>query len=168
MRRLPLTLLTALGIAALLTMVIATLLAIVTRFLGVTGLEWSYEVAGIAFVWTTFLGAALAEARRENAAFEVVRVAAPPPVRQALEHLSALLLLVVGAVLLASGIAAIQRSGWVPTPLLRWPAFVQSAAAPTLGASLCLLAFPRLFGRNRAGAGHPPATVVEQAAGTPL
>jgi TRAP-type C4-dicarboxylate transport system permease small subunit len=167
-KHLPVAVLTGLGIAALLTMVIATLLAIATRFLGITGLEWSYEVAGIAFVWTTFLGAALAEVRCENAAFEVVRVAAPPPLRRAMERLSALLLLVVGAVLLSSGIAEIQRSGWVPTPLLRWPEWVQSAAAPVLGASLCLLAVSRLSGGNVTRAPDSPATVAEQAAGTPL
>src|SRR3954447_26866155 len=105
--------LTALGIAALLAMVAATLLAVATRFLGLTGLEWSYEAAGIAFVWTTILGAAVAEARGENAAFEVVRAAAGQRVRWTLERLTALLLLVVGAALLVSGIYTLQRSGWV-------------------------------------------------------
>jgi TRAP-type C4-dicarboxylate transport system permease small subunit len=144
MTRLPLA---VFGVAALLVMVVATLLAVATRFLGITGLEWSYEVAGIAFVWTTFLGAALAEQRRENAAFEVLRASAAPWIRALLERLAALVLLLIGIALLVSGIATISRFGWVPTPLLRWPGVVQSAAAPVLGICLCLLALPRLIGR---------------------
>jgi TRAP-type C4-dicarboxylate transport system permease small subunit len=144
MTRLPLA---VFGVAALLVMVVATLLAVATRFLGITGLEWSYEVAGIAFVWTTFLGAALAEQRRENAAFEVLRASAAPWIRALLERLTALVLLLIGVALLVSGIATISRFGWVPTPLLRWPGVVQSAAAPVLGICLCLLALPRLIGR---------------------
>ena len=144
MTRLPLA---VFGVAALLVMVVATLLAVATRFLGITGLEWSYEVAGIAFVWTTFLGAALAEQRRENAAFEVLRASAAPWIRALLERLAALVLLLIGVALLVSGIATISRFGWVPTPLLRWPGVIQSAAAPVLGICLCLLALPRLIGR---------------------
>lgn len=144
MTRLPLA---VFGVAALLVMVVATLLAVATRFLGITGLEWSYEVAGIAFVWTTFLGAALAEQRRENAAFEVLRASAAPWIRALLERLAALVLLLIGIALLVSGIATISRFGWVPTPLLRWPGVIQSAAAPVLGICLCLLALPRLIGR---------------------
>lgn len=148
MRRLALVGLTGLGLVALAVMAVTTLLAVGTRFLGLPGLEWSYEVAGIAFVWTTFLGAALAEARRENAAFEVVRARLPGAWRGGLERFGAILLLGVGAALVASGIAAVWRSGWVPTPLLRWPGAVQTAAAPVLGASLCLIALRRLFDRD--------------------
>jgi TRAP-type C4-dicarboxylate transport system permease small subunit len=156
MRRIPLALLAALGVSALLVMVAATLVAVVTRYLAIAGFEWSYEVAGIAFVWTTFLGAALAEARRENAAFEVVRAAMPARMQAGLERFGALVLLSVGGALLASGIAAIARSGLVPTPLLRWPGFIQSAAAPALGACLCVLALRRLLvAETRPAAGTP-------------
>ncbi|MCW6506711.1 TRAP transporter small permease [Lichenifustis flavocetrariae] len=166
--RFPLRLLTAAGIGSLLVMVAATLIAVVTRFLGTTGFEWSYEVAGIAFIWTTFLGAGLAEARRENAAFEVLRSAASPPWQRLLEKLGAVVVLIVGAALLVSGIAAIDRSGLVPTPLLRWPGFVQLTAAPVLGACLGVLALRRLFGRVPPSEAHAPATVGQQGAGTPV
>jgi TRAP-type C4-dicarboxylate transport system permease small subunit len=143
--------LAAVGIAALLVMVVATLLALVTRFLGVTGFEWSYEVAGISFVWTSFLGVALAEARQENAAFAVLHDAAPPRLRRALDRVGVALLAVVGAVLAASGVAALSRSAFVPTPLLRWPSGIQIAAAPVLGAVLLAIALGRLFRRDGRG-----------------
>lgn len=168
MRLLPLRLLTAAGITTLLVMVVATLVAVVTRFLGTTGFEWSYEVTGIAFIWTTFLGAGLAEARRENAAFELLRATAPLRWLSLLDRLSALVLLSAGATLLASGAAALSRSGLVPTPLLRWPGFVQLAAAPVLGACLCVLAVRRLLSRNAAPDAQPPPTVAPQGAGTAL
>lgn len=166
MSRLALAGLTGLGLVALAVMAVTTLLAVGTRFLGLPGLEWSYEVAGIAFVWTTFLGAALAEARRENAAFEVVRARLPGAWRGGLERLGAVLLLGVGAALVASGIAALWRSGWVPTPLLRWPGAVQTAAAPVLGASLCLIALRRLF--DRAPDSGPVTALPDDGTGLPL
>jgi TRAP-type transport system small permease protein len=140
------------GVVALLVMVVATLLAVVARYFGVTGFEWSYEVAGIAFVWVTFLGAIVAEARQENAAFEIIRDTAKPSLKRALMILSHLVLAIVGGVLLVSSIAMVQRSALVPTPLLRWPSFVMSGAAPVLGGSLCLLAVMRLTRMTRRSA----------------
>jgi len=131
------------GLLALAILVVSTLLAVVARYLGVTGLEWSYEVAGMAFIWVTFLGAVLAEARRENAAFDVLKHASPWPVRVALGWLAALVIGVVGLALLGSGVAMLQRSALVPTPLLRLPGFVVGAAVPVLGVCLCVLALRR-------------------------
>ncbi|RYB07841.1 TRAP transporter small permease [Lichenibacterium ramalinae] len=168
MKRLALAGLTGLGLLALLVMVATTLLAVAARFLDLAGLEWSYEVAGLAFVWTTFLGAALAEARRENAAFEVVRARLPRAWQAGLERFGALLLLIVGGALVASGLAALSRSGWVPTPLLRWPGGVQTAAAPLLGASLCLIALQRLLRRGAAAEPGPVTALPDDATGLPL
>jgi TRAP-type C4-dicarboxylate transport system permease small subunit len=142
-----------LGVVAVLVMVSSTLLAVLARYFGITGFEWSYEVAGIAFLWITFLGALLAELRRENAAFEVLKQAMGARLRRALDLLAILLLGAVGAGLLASGAALLQRSAFVPTPLLRWPSLVSWSAVPVLGAGLCLLACSRLWRWYR----HPPA-----------
>jgi TRAP-type C4-dicarboxylate transport system permease small subunit len=130
-------------------MVVATLLAVVARYFEVTGFEWSYEVASIAFVWVTFLGVIVAEARQENAAFEIIRDSAKPSVKRALMMLSHLILAMVGGVLVISSIAMLQRSAFVPTPLLRWPGFVMSGAAPVLGGTLCLLAVMRMLRMGR-------------------
>jgi TRAP-type C4-dicarboxylate transport system permease small subunit len=134
------------GLGAMAVMVVATLLAVVARYLRVTGLEWSYEVAGMAFIWVTFLGAAVAETRHENAAFDVLKRAAPRPARLALDGLARAALALVGGVLLVSGVAMLRQSALVPTPLLRWPDGVVGAAVPVLGAALSVLA-----ARRRAG-----------------
>jgi hypothetical protein len=42
---------TGLGLLALLVMVTSTLLAVLARYFQATGLEWSYEVAGLASIW---------------------------------------------------------------------------------------------------------------------
>lgn len=138
-----------LGCIALLVMVVNTLLAVAARYFGVTGFEWSYEVAGIAFIWVTFLGAVLAEARGENAAFTVLRDAMAPGLGAALTRAADVIIGLTGIVLLLSSIAMLQRSAFVPTPLLRWPGFVQSGAAPVLGTALMLIALLRVFRWSR-------------------
>jgi TRAP-type C4-dicarboxylate transport system permease small subunit len=137
-----------LGLLALLVMVVATLLAVLARYFQVTGLEWSYEVAGLAFIWVTCMGVVVAEADGENAAFDVLKLAAPRRLRAALDDIAALVLGGFGAVLLLSSVAMLQRSAFVPTPLLRLPGFVMSGAAPVLGICLIALAVRRIVARG--------------------
>lgn len=136
--------LTLLGVVAVMVMLASTLVAVVARYFEITGFEWSYEVAGIAFLWITFLGALAAEIRTENAAFELVKQAAGRRLRKLIDLGTPLLLGLAGACILASGIAFLQRSAWTPTPLLRWPGLVTSAALPALGGGLVILAIWRL------------------------
>lgn len=138
------------GLVALVVMVGTTLLAVIARYFGVLGFEWSYEVAGIAFLWVTFLGTVLAEAQGHNAAFGILRDAAPPRARVVLQYLADLVLLAIGVMLLASGIAMLRRTAFVPSPLLRLPGFVPGTAVPVLGLSLCVMALRRLILRHRA------------------
>lgn len=131
-------------------MVVSTLLAIIARYLGVTGFDWSYEVAGIAFIWVTFLGTVLAETRRENAAFTVLRDAMRPGLAHLLARAADIIIGLIGLALLASSIPMLHRLGMVPTPILRWPDFVQLGAAPVLGAALIIIALLRVVRRERA------------------
>jgi TRAP-type C4-dicarboxylate transport system permease small subunit len=149
--------LTFIGVVVVVVMLAATLTAVVARYFEITGFEWSYEVAGIAFLWTTFLGALAAEMRGDNAAFDVLHQAAGARLRAVLDGMNALLLLAVGAVILASGIAMLRQSGWTPTPLLRWPGLVTQAALPLLGGGLVILAGGRLVARGRRRAGDRAA-----------
>src|SRR5439155_15318900 len=111
----------ALGVAFFAAMFVATMLGVVSRYLGVTGFEWSFEVAGITFVWVTFLGVVVAELRGDNVAFASLRSMLRPSRRQLLDLFEELCLLAIGLALLASGIAVLRQSGFVPTPVLRWP-----------------------------------------------
>ena len=134
-----------LGCFALIVMVMCTLLAIVARYFDVTGFEWAYEVAGIAFIWVTFLGTILAEARRENAAFTLLRDALHARAAALLAYGADAIIGLLGIALFASSIPMLQRMALVPTPLLRWPSAVSLAAAPVLGGALILIALLRAF-----------------------
>ena len=134
----------ALGVAFFAAMFIATILGVVSRYLGVTGFEWSFEIAGMTFVWVTFLGVVVAELRGENVAFEALRDMALPPRRRILDLAASLCLLAIGLALLLSGIAMLRQSALVPTPVLRWPGGVTSASVAVSGAALTLVASLRL------------------------
>lgn len=143
-RRLAATLLAAAGVAAFAVTLASTLGGILARYFGAPGFEWSFELAGIAFLWTTFLGVAYAELRGDNVAFSLIADAAPPRARKVLSAVRSLALLVVAAVLLASGAAVLQRSGHVPTPLLRWPSAVSSVPLLVFAVAAVLIALARL------------------------
>jgi hypothetical protein len=49
-----------LGVLAFLLTLGSTLCGVVARYFGVGGFEWSFELAGIAFLWMTFTGTVLA------------------------------------------------------------------------------------------------------------
>jgi TRAP-type C4-dicarboxylate transport system permease small subunit len=145
-RRILAGLLAAAGVAAFAVTLVSTLAGILARYFSVAGFEWSFELAGIAFLWTTFLGVAYAELRGDNVAFSLIVDAAPARARTALSIVSALALLVVAGALLASGLAVLQRSGMVPTPLLRWPGAVSSLPLILFAVAAVLIALGRLAG----------------------
>lgn len=133
-------------------MFLATMLGVVARYFGVTGFEWSFEVAGITFVWVTFLGVVVAELRGDNVAFASLRGMLRPSRRQFLDLFEELCLLAIGLALLASGLAVLRQSGHVPTPVLRWPGGVVCISLVVCGAALAVIACLRLRRRfARAG-----------------
>ncbi len=148
-RRFAGALLAAAGVAAFAVTLASTLAGILARYFSVGGFEWSFELAGIAFLWTTFLGVAYAELRGDNVAFSLVADAVPPRARRLLGGVSALALLVVAGTLLASGFAVLQRSGLVPTPLLRWPGAVSSLPLIVFAVAAVAIALARLLGLLR-------------------
>ena len=149
-------LLAAAGVAAFAVTLASTLAGIMARYFSVAGFEWSFELAGIAFLWTTFLGIAYAELRGDNVAFSLVADAAPARARKALSIVSALALLVVAGALLASGLAVLQRSGLVPTPLLRWPGAVSSLPLIVFAIVAVVIAIVRLAGLLRRAPAEAP------------
>lgn len=129
-------------------LVIATGLGTVSRYFGVRGFEWSFEIAGFTFIWVSFLGAVLAEARGENAAFEIVDAKLTPRVRAVIAKLRALALLLVGLFLFASSWAMVSQSGLTPTSVLRWPRVTQIAAICAAAMGIVIIALLRLFSRR--------------------
>lgn len=104
-----------LGVVAFAVMFSTTLLGVIARYFEFGGVEWSFEVAGIAFIWITFIGLLNAELRGENVAFEALNQAAPAPLKRIFDFISVLALFTIGATFLVSGLAVLQRSAMVPT-----------------------------------------------------
>lgn len=144
-RSLPERLLETVGIALLLATLGATLMGILGRYLHLSGLEGSFEIAGLSFVWLTFIGTVMAEMKRENVRFDGVLMLLPPAGRYYLEWVSAVTLLVVSIWLAVSGWAVLQQSGSVPTPVLRWPTGTLSMALFSASLMLILVATWRLI-----------------------
>lgn len=113
------------GVAAFIGMSVSTLLGVAARYLGLRGMDWSFEVAAILFLWTSFFGALLAEARRENVAFRLLADKLDGRLGQVLSLLGALVVLWFAISLCQSGLAFAERSGAAPTPVLRLPRIIQ-------------------------------------------
>lgn len=142
----------AAGVLAFVVMFGSTLLGVLARYLEVGGVEWSFEVAGIAFIWVTFLGLVNAELRGENVAFEALKQAAPPRLRSAFEAVAVLALLAMGLAFLVSGWAVWRRSWLVPTSVLRMPTGVVVATVLILGAAAVGIGLARLVRLARGSA----------------
>lgn len=132
------------GVVAFVVMFASTLLGVIARYFELGGFEWSFEIAGIAFIWITFIGLINAELRGENVAFEALKQAMPAPLRRVFDMVAALALLVMGVAFLVSGWAVWQRSWAVPTSVLRLPTGVVTATVIVLGVAAIFIAVARV------------------------
>ncbi|MFC4299607.1 TRAP transporter small permease [Castellaniella hirudinis] len=155
-RPLPIRLLEGFGIVLLLLTLGATLAGMLGRYLHLRNVEGSFEIAGLAFVWLTFIGTVIAEVRRENVRFEGLILLLPPVGRYVLEWVNLLVLLGVGLWLANSGWSVLQQSGHVPTPVLRWPAGILSSALFSTALMLVALAVWRLAGLLKSSSKDSP------------
>ncbi len=132
------------GVALFLALTATTLLGVVARYLLLPGFEWTFELAGIAFVWIVFIGTIGAELRKENVAFEAVVARFGPAGRRAFAILSAFVLLAVSGMMMWSAFGVIGRTLHVLTPVLRLPAAVTVFAALIFAIAALLIAVVRL------------------------
>ncbi len=137
------------GVLFFIVLLVATGLGTISRYFNLGGFEWSFEIAGASFIWVTFLGAALAELRGENAGFDLLDSYASDRVKEILKKVRALLLLVVGVVFLKSSLAMFGQSAANPTAILRWPLGTQIAALVVGSLGIVAVALVRLIFRNR-------------------
>ena len=137
------------GVLAFIVMFVSTLLGVIARYFRLGGFEWSFEVAGIAFIWITFIGVINAEVRGENVAFEAFKQSAPPRLRAIFDAIANLALLVMGIAFVVSGWAVWQRNWKVPTSVLRMPTGVITATILILGVSAICIAVYRLVIRRK-------------------
>jgi TRAP-type transport system small permease protein len=137
-------LMTAIAASAFIAMTATTLLGVAARYLGLRGLEWTFEISGILFLWTTFAGVVVAELRRENVAFTVLIQRLGRKGLRIVSLIGAVLTLWLAFELLRSGIAFAGRSGMNPTPLLRLPRLVQIAPVILFAAGITLIIIVRI------------------------
>ncbi|ESY32180.1 TRAP transporter small permease subunit [Mesorhizobium sp. LNJC391B00] len=148
------------GVAAFVVMFGSTLLSVIARYFEFGGVEWSFEIAGIAFIWITFIGVINAELRGENVAFEALNHSAPARLRGVFDILGTIALLAIGIAFMVSGWAVWQRSWAVPTSVLRMPTGVITITVLILGVSaICIAAsrVPRVLGLQFSAAGKGEA-----------
>ncbi|BCG87142.1 C4-dicarboxylate ABC transporter permease [Mesorhizobium sp. 113-3-9] len=132
------------GVVAFVVMFGSTLLGVIARYFEFGGVEWSFEIAGIAFIWITFIGVINAELRGENVAFEALNHAAPARLRAVFDIIATIALLAIGLAFMVSGWAVWQRSWAVPTSVLRMPTGVITATVLILGVSAVCIAASRV------------------------
>ncbi len=106
---------------ALVVVVLVTCWGVITRYVTEEPATWAGEVAGIAFAWMVFLGAAACFKYGMHVAIDMLVVALPAPLRRALMALVDVLVLAFLATLF---VLAVQFSidAWTdPTSVLRLP-----------------------------------------------
>ena len=142
-----------LGVGLFVVLIGMTLLGVIARYLLLPGLEWSFELAGIAFVWVVFIGTITAELRWQNMAFEALIARFSPGIRKGFAALSAVVLLAVSAAMSLSALGVVERTAHVLTPVLRIPSSVTALAALVFSSCAVLIALFRLWelvrGRRR-------------------
>ncbi|MGF7190950.1 TRAP transporter small permease [Robbsia andropogonis] len=141
--------LSVIGVIAFLVTLGSTLCGVIARYFHVPGFEWSFEVAGIAFIWVTFIGAAVAEKNNQNVHFDGVLSQFSASWQRRLAIVGALMLLLVSVWLVASGIAFGQRAGSVHTSVLGLPGWVTITALLVSAIALAIFALLRLFAQWR-------------------
>jgi TRAP-type C4-dicarboxylate transport system permease small subunit len=135
--------LTIIGVAVCAAMIIVTGLGAFGRYLGLTGVTWTFEIVGMLFLWIIAIGAVLSEIAGENVSIDgnIHESGRGPWMR--LYH--AVVLLVVAYAFLTSGWALLARTAFNPTPLLRAPYWVIHSTIVFMGASLAVIAMMRII-----------------------
>jgi len=140
----PERLLAVAGVIMFIITLISTLAGVFSRYFNLHGFEWSFEVATMSFIWVTFIGAVIAEIRHENVRFQGLVSLLPAPIRKGLDGVANVGLLIISSWLLYSAWAMLGRSGWTPSPVLRWPAGLTISALLSAAAMLAIIALWRL------------------------
>lgn len=134
--------LSVIGVAVVAALIAVTGLGAIGRYLHMNGFTWSFELVGMLFLWTTAIGAVLAEIAGENVSIDGNSVSSTRgPVFRVYHNL---ILLVVAAALVWSGIALLGRTGFVPTPVMRAPTWVVQSTITFLGLGLGVIAIVRM------------------------
>ena len=147
-----------LGIFFLLVFFLATLLQILTRFMG-WSVIWTEELANYSFIWAIFMGAAVMVNRKEHFTFDFLQMKLPRKMKLYLDIFIDVLLLAFNIVLLVYGVVILSHFWhytWETLPFLK-KGYVW-LSLPVMSATMLLYSFGhigRAFGylRNLNGKG---------------
>lgn len=132
---------TVIGVMVVVCLILATGLGAVGRYLGLSGITWSFEMVGILFLWTTAIGAVLSEVAGENVSIDGNTSTSGRNRWFRIYH--NLVLLSVASAFLWSGWAMLSRTGFVPTPVMRAPSWIVQSIIVFMGATLAAIALAR-------------------------
>jgi TRAP-type transport system small permease protein len=116
---------TVVAVLSFLTTLGTTLLSVVARNLGLSGLEWSFEAAAISFLWTSFFGVLVAELRRENVALTLLLDRLRGRAAWFVRLAGTVATIWFATAMVLSGLDFAARSGFAPTPVMRLPRLIQ-------------------------------------------
>jgi tripartite ATP-independent transporter DctM subunit len=110
-------------VAALLVLIEIVILfaGVIWRYVLDSPLVWTGELAGMLFLWLVTLGAVIALRQSEHMRMTVVVGRLSPPARNALKHISGLIVAIFTSVLLFPGIGYMEQQAAITTPTLGIP-----------------------------------------------
>lgn len=138
---------TIVGVLVVVALVLSTGLGAVGRYLGLSGITWSFEMVSILFLWTTAIGAVLSEVAGENVSIDGNTSTSGRSRWFRIYH--NLVLLSVAGAFLVSGTAMLGRTGLVPTPVMRVPSWTVQSIIVFMGAALAVVAIGRIVSAFR-------------------
>ena len=137
------------GVAVFAILIGSILLGAIARYLLLPNLEWTFEVAGIAFIWVIFLGTIIAEIERQNVGFDWLAQRAPGRARWALSVFADVILLVTAGTLAWSSLLLVARTLPIPTPVLRISSAINPIVLAFCAVALVLVALARIVAALR-------------------
>ncbi len=110
-------------VAALLVLseIVILFAGVIWRYVLDRPLVWTGELAGMLFLWLVTLGAVIALRQSEHMRMTVVVGRLSPPARNALKHVSGLIVAIFTSVLLFPGIGYMEQQAAITTPTLGIP-----------------------------------------------
>lgn len=135
-------------VALLMAVMVGTLiLQVYCRFVLGNPLSWSEELARYAFVWITFLGAAVAYRHGAHIIVETIVVLLPRRAQVSLAWLADALMVVALGVLLVQGLGIVQVNANVDATMLEIPMSWVYASVPVSAALMLAYQVERTIGR---------------------
>ncbi|WP_245493142.1 MULTISPECIES: TRAP transporter small permease subunit [unclassified Mesorhizobium] len=134
--------LSVVGVGVISLLIVATGLGAIGRYLHLNGVTWSFELVGMLFLWTTAIGAVLAEIAGENVSIDGNSITSSRGAFFRVYH--NLILLIVAAAMVWSGSAMLGRTGFVPTPVMRAPSWTVHSTIVFMGLCLGAVAITRI------------------------